>query len=70
MAETTFEKRRDGKPMHRTVPVPGYAIDEDSKTNYAFEHQSSHGWRLVGTLVQALLVVLVVLAALATVGWV
>lgn len=69
MAETMVEKRRQGEPLHRPSPIHGYSRDQDNGSNYAFEHNSGHGWRLVGSLVQALLVVLVVLAALATVGW-
>ena len=67
MADATLERPRRGERMHRAPPVPGYPIDPGSGTNYEFEHRSSHTWRLVGGLVQALLVVLVVLVALATV---
>ena len=51
--------------MRGTAQLPGYAIDQDGSTNYEFEHRSSHTWRLVAGLVQALLVVVVVLVALA-----
>lgn len=69
MADATLERPRRGERMHGAAPVPGYPIDPDSGTNYEFEHRSSWAWRLVAGLVQALLVVLVVVAALATVGW-
>ena len=67
MAETVVEKHRQAGPMQRAAPRPGDASDRDGGNNYAFEHHSGRGWRLVGALVQALLVVLVVLAALAPV---
>ena len=65
MADATLERPRRADRMRGTAQLPGYAIDQDGSTNYEFEHRSSHGWRLVAGLVQALLVVVVVLVALA-----
>jgi hypothetical protein len=71
MADATFERPRRAEKVHGTALVPGYAIDQDSSTNYEFEHRSSRAWRLVAGFVQAFLVVGVVAVALATtVGWI
>lgn len=67
MADATLERPRRGERRRGTVPVPGYALDPENDTNAAFERRSSAVWRAVAGLVQALLVVFVVLAALSTV---
>ena len=67
MAEATFEQPRRHLRARRDVPVPGYPLAPENGPEDGWAQRPSSFWRVVAALVQALLCVLVVLAALSTV---
>lgn len=66
MAEATFEPARRPRARHE-IPVPGYPLEPASGPEHGSARRPSTFWRVVAAFVQALLCVLVVLAAISTV---
>lgn len=67
MAEATFERPRRGAREHRPIAVPGYPVDPEVGAEDAAAERPSGFWRVVAGLVQAVLCLFVILAALSTV---
>lgn len=67
MAEATFEPVPQRRREPRQVAVPGYPLDPDEGAEAGLARRPSGFWRVVAGVVQALLCLFVILAALSTV---
>jgi|GEM_PF-2472829 len=67
MAEATFEQSQRRPRARRDIPVPGYPLEPSIGPEDRSAKRPNGFWHVVAGFVQALLCVLVVLAALATV---
>lgn len=67
MAEATLEQQERRPRARRDLPVPGYPLEPANGPDDGSAQRPGIFWRVVAGLVQALLCVFVVLAALSTV---
>jgi len=67
MAEATFEQPERRPRARRDAPVPGYPLQPADGLEHGSAQRPRTFWRVAAGLVQALLCILVVLAALSTV---
>ena len=67
MAEAIFEQPQRRPRARRDAPVPGYPLQPGDGPEHGAAQRPRSFWRVAAALVQALLCVLVVLAALSTV---